>query len=66
MARVLSGRVQLPSKQQMTQDIAEFYQLLIDNGVPVRYTHNQVRDLESFSIGVELASFACAYGRGYS
>ena len=26
----------------MLQDIADFYQLLIDSGVPVRYTHNQV------------------------
>ena len=42
VARALSGRAILPSQNQMLQDIAAFYQLLIDNGVPVRYTHNQV------------------------
>ena len=43
VARALSGRAVLPSQEQMLQDIADFYQLLIDSGVPVRYTHNQVR-----------------------
>ena len=42
MARALSGRAVLPSQNQMLQDIADFYQLLFDSGVPVRYTHNQV------------------------
>ncbi|KAL0040488.1 hypothetical protein WJX77_008534 [Trebouxia sp. C0004] len=41
VARVLSGRAQLPSRPQMVQDVADFYQKLIDCGVPVRYTHNQ-------------------------
>ncbi|DBA97633.1 TPA: Flavin-containing monooxygenase FMO GS-OX5 [Trebouxia sp. C0006] len=41
VARVLSGRAQLPSRLQMAQDVADFYQQLIDCGVPVRYTHNQ-------------------------
>ena len=43
VARALSGRATLPSQPQMLQDIADFYQLLIDRGIPVRYTHNQVR-----------------------
>lgn len=42
VARALSGRVTLPSQNQMLQDIADFYQLLTDSDVPVRYTHNQV------------------------
>ena len=42
VARALSGRAILPSQKQMLQDIADFYQLLKDSGVPVRYTHNQV------------------------
>lgn len=42
VARVLSGRSQLPSRHQMEQDVADFYKLLKDSKVPVRYTHNQV------------------------
>lgn len=41
VARLLSGRAQLPSRLQMVQDITDFYQKLVDCGVPVRYTHNQ-------------------------
>lgn len=41
VARALSGRASLPSQDHMLHDIADFYQLLIDSGVPVRYTHNQ-------------------------
>lgn len=42
IARVLSGRARLPSRVQMAQDVTDFYQVLVDRGVPVRYTHNQV------------------------
>lgn len=42
VARVLSGRSQLPSTEQMKQDIDTFYKLLQDRDVPVRYTHDQV------------------------
>ena len=41
MARVLSGRVQLPEKECMDQAIQAFYQALEDNGLPIRYTHSQ-------------------------
>eukprot|EP00877_Chromochloris_zofingiensis_P007431 jgi/Chrzof1/2941/Cz12g05080.t1 len=40
VARVLSGRAALPPQQDMEQDIQLFYQLLQDNHVPVRHTHN--------------------------
>ena len=43
IARGLSGRARLPSRAQMAQDVVDFYQVLVDKGVPVRYTHNQVR-----------------------
>ena len=42
VARVLSGKAHLPSPREMIQDVEDFYQLLIDSNVPVRYTHNQV------------------------
>ena len=41
VARVLSGRVQLPEKECMDQAIQAFYQALEDNGLPIRYTHSQ-------------------------
>lgn len=42
VARVLSGKSQLPHQGQMQRDIDAFYQLLQDSSVPVRYTHDQV------------------------
>ena len=41
VARVLSGRVQLPEKDCMDQAIQAFYQDLENNGLPIRYTHSQ-------------------------
>ncbi|KAK9815265.1 hypothetical protein WJX72_000885 [[Myrmecia] bisecta] len=41
VARVLSGRVVLPSRASMEADIQTFQDLLERAGVPVRYTHNQ-------------------------
>ena len=41
MARVLSGRSQLPSKEAMSADVTAFYELLEANHVPIRYAHNQ-------------------------
>ena len=41
VARVLSGRAQLPEKECMEEAIEAFYQALRDNGLPIRYTHSQ-------------------------
>ena len=43
VARVLSGRVQLPPRSQMHTRVQDFYDLLQQAQVPVRYTHSQVR-----------------------
>lgn len=43
VAQVLSGRARLPSRDAMEADIQEFYNLLQEAGMPVRYTHCQVR-----------------------
>ena len=42
VARVLSGRVQLPTRSQMHAQVQDFYDLLQLARVPVRYTHSQV------------------------
>ncbi|KAL8166537.1 hypothetical protein V2J09_008036 [Rumex salicifolius] len=39
IAGVLSGRLSLPSKEEMTEDVEAFYSRLDDAGVPKRYTH---------------------------
>ncbi|EFN57454.1 hypothetical protein CHLNCDRAFT_30388 [Chlorella variabilis] len=41
IAKVLAGAVQLPSRQEMEQHVADFYASLKATGVPVRYTHRQ-------------------------
>lgn len=41
VARVLSGRAQLPGKECMDRAIQAFYQTLEDRGLPIRYTHSQ-------------------------
>ncbi|KAL0020530.1 hypothetical protein WJX79_005454 [Trebouxia sp. C0005] len=57
VARVLSGRAQLPSRLQMVQEVADFYQQLVDCGVPVRYTHNQtnIMPVNQWSYNAKLA-----------
>ncbi|KAL9663683.1 hypothetical protein QQ045_019074 [Rhodiola kirilowii] len=40
IAGVLSGRISLPSQEEMKQDIQAFYAKLEADGVPKRYTHN--------------------------
>ncbi|KAI3437777.1 hypothetical protein D9Q98_000224 [Chlorella vulgaris] len=41
IAQVLAGAVELPSRQDMEQHIAEFYASLDASGTPQRYTHRQ-------------------------
>ncbi|EIE23106.1 FAD/NAD(P)-binding domain-containing protein [Coccomyxa subellipsoidea C-169] len=41
VAQVLSGRVALPSREEMEADMEAFYRLLEKNSIPVRYTHCQ-------------------------
>ena len=40
VARVLSGRIVLPSKEDMMEDVKAFYSKLEARGWPKRYTHN--------------------------
>lgn len=40
VARVLSGRIKLPSKDKMMEDVKAFYLNLEAHGWPKRYTHN--------------------------
>jgi hypothetical protein len=40
VAGVLSGRVKLPSKGEMMEDVKAFYSNLEARGWPKRYTHN--------------------------
>jgi Flavin-binding monooxygenase-like len=42
IARVLSGRAQLPSRADMEAHVDAFYTLLEESNVPVHYTHNHV------------------------
>ena len=42
VAQVLSGRVALPTQQEMEADMEAFYELLKEKGIPMRYTHCQV------------------------
>ncbi|XP_010533773.1 PREDICTED: flavin-containing monooxygenase FMO GS-OX-like 2 [Tarenaya hassleriana] len=39
VAAVLSGRVSLPSQDEMMEDVKAFYSELEDSGIPKRYTH---------------------------
>ncbi|OMP02234.1 Flavin monooxygenase FMO [Corchorus capsularis] len=39
VASILSGRVTLPSKEEMMDDISAFYSTLEASGIPKRYTH---------------------------
>ncbi|KAF7828393.1 flavin-containing monooxygenase FMO GS-OX-like 4 [Senna tora] len=40
IAGTLSNRIALPSKEEMTEDIQDFYSSLETSGTPKRYTHN--------------------------
>ncbi|XP_027355578.1 flavin-containing monooxygenase FMO GS-OX5-like [Abrus precatorius] len=40
IARVLSGKVQLPSEEDMMASVKDYYQLMEENGLPKRYTHS--------------------------
>ncbi|KAK7406236.1 hypothetical protein VNO78_07857 [Psophocarpus tetragonolobus] len=40
IAGILSNRIALPSKEEMTKDIEAFYSSLEASGTPKRYTHN--------------------------
>ncbi|KAI6707332.1 hypothetical protein NL676_010294 [Syzygium grande] len=40
IAGALSGRIALPSEEEMMQDVKDFYSQLEASGVPKRYTHN--------------------------
>ncbi|CAN6305923.1 unnamed protein product [Urochloa humidicola] len=40
VAKVLSGRIVLPSKEEMMEDVKDFYSKLEALGWPKRYTHN--------------------------
>ncbi|GLC56964.1 hypothetical protein PLESTB_001168300 [Pleodorina starrii] len=41
IARLLSGRVQLPSREQMDADIAAHFEAMQTQGLPMRYVHMQ-------------------------
>ncbi|KAM0061526.1 putative FAD/NAD(P)-binding domain superfamily [Helianthus debilis subsp. tardiflorus] len=40
IAGILSGRISLPSQNEMWKDVEAFYDSLQASGVPKRYTHN--------------------------
>ncbi|KAK3041074.1 hypothetical protein RJ639_026871 [Escallonia herrerae] len=40
IAGILSGRISLPSREEMMKDVNAFYSSLEASGVPKRYTHN--------------------------
>ncbi|KAM0058358.1 putative flavin monooxygenase, FAD/NAD(P)-binding domain superfamily [Helianthus debilis subsp. tardiflorus] len=40
IAGILSGRISLPSQNEMWKDVEAFYDSLQASGVPIRYTHN--------------------------
>jgi hypothetical protein len=56
VAQVLSGRVTLPSEEDMEADIQAFYKLLKERNVPVRYTHNLVRTPSLAGLGFDSVS----------
>ena len=43
VAQVLSGKAILTNEAAMMEDIESFYTLRAEHGVPIRYTHCQVR-----------------------
>jgi len=40
IAGVLSGRISLPSEEEMMEDVKDLYSELKALGIPKRYTHN--------------------------
>ncbi|KHN37641.1 Flavin-containing monooxygenase FMO GS-OX-like 2 [Glycine soja] len=40
VAKVLSGKVLLPTEKEMMESVKEYYQLMEENGLPKRYTHS--------------------------
>ncbi|KAL2326423.1 hypothetical protein Fmac_025481 [Flemingia macrophylla] len=39
VARVLSGKIMLPTEEEMMESVKEYYQLMEKNGLPKHYTH---------------------------
>lgn len=40
VARVLSGKILLPTEEEMMESVKDFYQFMKENGLPKRYTHS--------------------------
>ncbi|XP_061349047.1 flavin-containing monooxygenase FMO GS-OX5-like [Gastrolobium bilobum] len=40
VAKVLSGKVHLPTEEEMTESVKDYYKLMEENGLPKRYTHS--------------------------
>lgn len=40
VASVLSGKVSLPSEEDMLADLEQYYRLLEDKGIPKHHTHS--------------------------
>ncbi|KAM7259591.1 hypothetical protein ACFE04_015332 [Oxalis oulophora] len=49
IAGVLSGRIVLPSEEEMMTDIEEFYLSLEASGIPKRYTHNIAKSQKEYN-----------------
>ena len=52
VARVLSGRVSLPSRAAMEADTEAFYDHMRRTGTPVRYTHCQAGSWMLLTAGI--------------
>jgi hypothetical protein len=40
VAKVLSGKILLPTEEEMMESVKEFYQFMEENGFPKRHTHS--------------------------
>lgn len=40
VAKVLSGKVVLPTEEEMMESVKELYKFMEENGLPKRYTHS--------------------------
>ncbi|PIN20861.1 Flavin-containing monooxygenase [Handroanthus impetiginosus] len=46
IAHVLSGKVSLPSKEEMLADVQEYYQTMAEKGIPKHHTHSLGHEFE--------------------
>ncbi|KAL5748516.1 hypothetical protein ACOSP7_025558 [Xanthoceras sorbifolium] len=62
IAGVLSGRIMLPSQQEMMEDVKAFYSTLEASGKPKRYTHNMSDSMYEYNNWVAALCGCPGYG----